>query len=438
MKHPKSRTAPGPTEEREGPRGRRGRRRRPPATSADRRDTRTLGAAVLAAVALSIAGWALYTASPAPTSRPTLPPAGVAASSSHVPAAVPAAGFTPTNLNGLVAPADAPEGMVWIPGGEFSMGAAEPPGMDDVGMKATTRLAADSSRLRRRLLDGHDRGDQRAVRGVRQGDGLRHRRRADAAGRGLSRRAAARTWWPDRWSSRRPTMPCRSTITSSGGRTSTARAGGIRSGPAAAIAGREQIPGRARRLRRRGGLREVGGQASADRSRVGVRRARRPERQALSVGRRVHAGWPVAMANSHQGTFPQRRHRRRRLQGHRPGRAVRRRTATASTTWPATSGNGSSDWYRPDYYAQLAAAGGVARNPRGPEASFDPSEPATPKRVHRGGSFLCTDQYCSRYMVGTRGKGDATRHESSRLPVGEVDDAAPEGPRTDKRLTVVA
>jgi formylglycine-generating enzyme required for sulfatase activity len=28
-----------------------------------------------------------------------------------------------------------------------------------------------------------------------------------------------------------------------------------------------------------------------------------------------------------------------------------------------------------------------------------------PKRVHRGGSFLCTDQYCSRYMVGTRGKG---------------------------------
>ena len=24
----------------------------------------------------------------------------------------------------------------------------------------------------------------------------------------------------------------------------------------------------------------------------------------------------------------------------------------------------------------------------------------------RGGSFLCTDQYCSRYMVGTRGKGD--------------------------------
>ena len=65
-----------------------------------------------------------------------------------------------------------------------------------------------------------------------------------------------------------------------------------------------------------------------------------------------------------------------------------------------------SDWYRADYYAQLAAAGGVARNPQGPDSSFDPSEPREKKRVQRGGSFLCTDQYCSRYMVGTRGKGD--------------------------------
>jgi formylglycine-generating enzyme len=65
-----------------------------------------------------------------------------------------------------------------------------------------------------------------------------------------------------------------------------------------------------------------------------------------------------------------------------------------------------SDWYRPDYYAQLVKAGGVAVNPRGPDSSFDPSEPKEKKRVHRGGSFLCNDQYCSRYIVGTRGKGD--------------------------------
>ncbi len=67
-----------------------------------------------------------------------------------------------------------------------------------------------------------------------------------------------------------------------------------------------------------------------------------------------------------------------------------------------------SDWYRPDYFAQLAARGGVARNPQGPDASFDPAEPAEKKRVHRGGSFLCTAQYCTRYMVGTRGKGEVS------------------------------
>jgi formylglycine-generating enzyme required for sulfatase activity len=64
-----------------------------------------------------------------------------------------------------------------------------------------------------------------------------------------------------------------------------------------------------------------------------------------------------------------------------------------------------SDWYRPDYFEQLAKAG-VARNPQGPNSPWDPAEPNEPKRVHRGGSFLCTDQYCTRYMVGTRGKGE--------------------------------
>jgi len=67
-----------------------------------------------------------------------------------------------------------------------------------------------------------------------------------------------------------------------------------------------------------------------------------------------------------------------------------------------------SDWYRPDYYVQLAQAGGITRNPQGPDSPFDPSEPREQKRVQRGGSFLCTDQYCTRYMVGTRGKGEVS------------------------------
>jgi formylglycine-generating enzyme required for sulfatase activity len=65
-----------------------------------------------------------------------------------------------------------------------------------------------------------------------------------------------------------------------------------------------------------------------------------------------------------------------------------------------------ADWYRPDYYASESGKGGVLSNPQGPEDSFDPQEPGVAKRVQRGGSFLCTDQYCTRYMVGTRGKGE--------------------------------
>jgi formylglycine-generating enzyme required for sulfatase activity len=64
-----------------------------------------------------------------------------------------------------------------------------------------------------------------------------------------------------------------------------------------------------------------------------------------------------------------------------------------------------ADWYRPDYYDRLLQEG-AARNPQGPEDSYDPLEPGIAKKVQRGGSFLCSDQYCSRYVVGTRGKCD--------------------------------
>jgi formylglycine-generating enzyme len=58
-----------------------------------------------------------------------------------------------------------------------------------------------------------------------------------------------------------------------------------------------------------------------------------------------------------------------------------------------------SDWYRPGYDVDQP------RNPQGPVSSFDPDDPGVRKRVQRGGSFLCTDQYCTRYLPGARGKG---------------------------------
>ena len=66
-----------------------------------------------------------------------------------------------------------------------------------------------------------------------------------------------------------------------------------------------------------------------------------------------------------------------------------------------------ADWYRPDAYAGRSSSV-PTRNPRGPARaqSFDPQEPGVRKRVQRGGSFLCTELYCTRYLVGARGKGE--------------------------------
>ena len=72
-----------------------------------------------------------------------------------------------------------------------------------------------------------------------------------------------------------------------------------------------------------------------------------------------------------------------------------------------------ADWYRADYFAALAKAGGVARNPQGPDDSFDPQEPGAAKRVLKGGSYLCTDQYCARYLVGSRGKSEVSSGASN-------------------------
>lgn len=58
-----------------------------------------------------------------------------------------------------------------------------------------------------------------------------------------------------------------------------------------------------------------------------------------------------------------------------------------------------NDWYNNTYYKTA-----VPRNPKGPAKSFDPDDPFTPKRVLRGGSFLCNDSYCSGYRVARRMK----------------------------------
>ena len=60
-----------------------------------------------------------------------------------------------------------------------------------------------------------------------------------------------------------------------------------------------------------------------------------------------------------------------------------------------------SDYYQPDYYARSPL-----KNPPGPKESFDPQEPHIIKRVQRGGSFMCSEQYCIGYRVASRMKGE--------------------------------
>ena len=60
-----------------------------------------------------------------------------------------------------------------------------------------------------------------------------------------------------------------------------------------------------------------------------------------------------------------------------------------------------SDWYRVDSNIE-AASKNVCRDPRGPTESHDPGDPYAPKRVVKGGSFLCNTDYCESYRPSAR------------------------------------
>jgi sulfatase modifying factor 1 len=61
----------------------------------------------------------------------------------------------------------------------------------------------------------------------------------------------------------------------------------------------------------------------------------------------------------------------------------------------------TADWYDNSWYSKEKPD---VHNPQGPNTPFDAMDPQSPKRVIRGGSFMCSDEYCRGYRVSARMK----------------------------------
>lgn len=109
------------------------------------------------------------------------------------------------------------------------------------------------------------------------------------------------------------------------------------------------------------------------------------------------------LANFFQGTFPR---GNAMLDGYSTTAPVKNYPANPyglydmiGNVWEWTN-----DWYSHDTHFQNKRQAGmlVCHNPQGPATSNDPREPLVPKRVVKGGSFLCSEQYCSNYRPNAR------------------------------------
>jgi sulfatase modifying factor 1 len=319
--------------------------------------------------------------------------------------AVEAAAFGPTLPIATPAPAHLPRGMAWIPGGEFSMGALDPPAIDEVGMHA----AADARPIHRVYVDGFwmdktDVTNEEFARFVKATGYVTVAERTPSAkdfpGAPSENLVAGSVVFSP------PDHPVPLNDHFQWWRYVKGADWRHPEGPKSNIKGREKYP-----------VVQVAYQdALAYATWAGKRLPTEAEWEFAARGSLAGKRYPWGddfqpngkwMANTHQGHFPDTDTGNDGYAGIAPvaqfppnGYGL---YDMAGNVWQWTS-----DWYRPDYYQQLAAAGGVTRNPQGPDSSFDPAEPNDKKKVHRGGSFLCTDQYCSRYVVGTRGKGEVS------------------------------
>lgn len=123
------------------------------------------------------------------------------------------------------------------------------------------------------------------------------------------------------------------------------------------------------------------------------------ENQRYSWGNEFNPGGKF-MANTFQGNFPNLNVAKDGFAGSAPVKSFPPNAYglydIIGNVWEWTA-----DLYHVHYYSQLAKAG-LAVNPQGPETSYDPNEPYAEKHVTRGGSFLCTENYCVNYRPSAR------------------------------------
>jgi formylglycine-generating enzyme required for sulfatase activity len=359
----------------------------------------------IAAVALTLTAAVVFGGNFKGALRTRMTTGSPATPNSPATAPAPIATFGPTVENKVPPPDKAPTGMVWIPGGEFSMGAQDTPDMNEVGMQATR----DSRPIHRVYVDAFWM-DQTDVTNEQFGKFVRATGYVTVAERRPHAEdfpgAPPENLVPGAVVFSPPDHP----VPLNNHYQWWSYVAGANwkhpEGPKSNLKGRDKYP-----------VVDISYEdAEAYAKWAGKRLPMEAEWEFAARGGlsgkpfvwgdefRPKGQW---MANTFQGRFPV---SDTGEDGHVAITAVAQYPPNgyglydmAGNVWQWTS-----DWYRPDYYQQLASLGGVARNPQGPSASFDPGEPSEPKRVMRGGSFLCTDQYCSRYMVGTRGKGEVS------------------------------
>ena len=61
----------------------------------------------------------------------------------------------------------------------------------------------------------------------------------------------------------------------------------------------------------------------------------------------------------------------------------------------------TSDWYNVNYYAQCEK-NDITYNPIGANKAYNPNNPYIDEKIIRGGSFLCNASYCASYRVSSR------------------------------------